>query len=165
MKTAYLSLGSNLRDREQHLGSAIERLESSGIRVIRRSSVYETEPQELRSQPWFLNMVVEVESALFPMQLLHAIQKIEKQLGRKRLVAKGPRTIDIDILLFGGFVVSTSALEIPHPRFPQRRFVLEPLAELAPDLRHPISHKTVREMLAGTRDQIVRRLAGPRQAG
>ena len=157
MKTAYLSLGSNVGDRERHLQSAIDLLDSAGIRVIRRSSMYETEPQDLRSQAWFLNMVVEVETSLFPRQLLHAIQRIEKELGRKRMIAKGPRTIDIDIVLFGSFVVSTAALEIPHPRFPQRRFVLEPLAELAPDLRHPVSHKTVHEMLAGTRDQIVRR--------
>ena len=163
MKTAYLSLGSNVGNREQHLRSAIERLDSAGIRVIRRSSLYETEPQELRGQPWFLNIVLEVETSLFPMQLLHAIQKIEKAMGRKRLVAKGPRTIDIDILLFGGFVVSTTTLQIPHPRFPQRRFVLEPLAELAPDLRHPASHQTVREMLAATRSQIVRRITAPPQ--
>ena len=158
MKTAYLSLGSNIGDREENLRRAIELLESSGAQVIRRSSVYETEPQNLRSQPWFLNMVVEVKTALFPMQLLHAIQKIEKELGRKRVAAKGPRSIDIDILLFANSVISTQALEVPHPRFAQRRFVLEPLAEIAPDLRHPTSRQTAREMLAAVQGQIVRRM-------
>jgi len=156
LKSAYLSLGSNLGAREENLRRALESMESYGVHVIRRSSVYETEPQELRSQPWFLNMAVEVETRLFPMQLLHALQGIEKELGRKRAAAKGPRTIDIDILLFGGFVITTAALEIPHPRFPQRRFVLQPLSEIAPDLRHPVSRKTVREMLGGVNGQKVR---------
>jgi len=156
LKITYLSLGSNIGDREGNLRRALDLLESSGVQVIRRSSIYETEPQELRSQPWFLNMVVEVKTALFPIQLLHAIQKIEKGLGRKRVVAKGPRIIDVDILLYGSFVVATQALEIPHPRFPERRFVLEPLAELAPELRHPVSRKTIREMLSGVRGQKVR---------
>ena len=156
MKITYLSLGSNIGDREGNLRRALDLLESSGVHVMRCSSIYETEPQELRSQPWFLNIVAEAETALFPIQLLHAIQKIEQGMGRKRVVAKGPRIIDVDILLYGSFVVSTQALEIPHPRFPERRFVLEPLAELAPELRHPVSRKTVREMLSVVSGQKVR---------
>ena len=84
----------------------------------------------MRAQPWFLNLVAEAETRLFPLQLLHAIHRVERRLGRERVVDKGPRTIDIDILLFGGFVVDTEELQIPHPRMAARRFVLEPLAEL-----------------------------------
>ena len=158
MKTAYLSLGSNVDDREAHLRRALELLASEETRVVRTSSLYETEPQELRHQPWFFNLVAEIETRLFPMQLLVRAQKIEKELGRKRIVPKGPRTIDIDIVLYGSFVVDTPQLRIPHPGLQDRRFVLEPLAELAPDLRHPVTRRSVREMLAGTAGQIVRKL-------
>ena len=161
MKTVYLSLGSNLENREENLRAALGLLESADVRIVRRSSVYETEPRELRNQPWFLNLAVEVETALFPMQLLGRAQKIEKQLGRQRKVSKGPRTIDIDILLFGNFVIGTPQLTVPHPRMHERRFVLEPLAEIAPDARHPVTRKTVREMLAGTASQIVKRWVPP----
>lgn len=157
MKKAYLSLGSNVGDREQHLRSAIELLERELLRVTRRSAVYETEPRDFRSQPWFLNAVVEVETTLFPMQLLHRVLKIEKEMGRKRTIAKGPRSIDIDILLYGNSVISTSSLTVPHPRMEERRFVLEPLAELAPDLRHPVHRKTIRELMAATAGQTARR--------
>ena len=158
MKTVYLSLGSNLDDREGNLRRALEKLASAEVRVVRVSSIYETEPQDVRQQPWFLNLVAEVETTLFPMQLLNRIRKIEKELGRKRIVAKGPRTIDIDIVLFGNFVIDTPQLGVPHPRMQDRRFVLEPLAELAPDLRHPVTRRSVREMLAGTVGQAVRKL-------
>jgi 2-amino-4-hydroxy-6-hydroxymethyldihydropteridine diphosphokinase len=143
-------------DREAHLLQALEKLEVAGIHVLRRSSIYETEPQDLAHQPWFLNMVVEVESELFPRLLLARTQAIELAMGRRREVAKGPRPIDIDILLFGKFVISTRELEVPHPRMSERRFVLEPLAELAPDLCHPATGKTVREMLANVGAQIVK---------
>jgi 2-amino-4-hydroxy-6-hydroxymethyldihydropteridine diphosphokinase len=156
LKQAFLSLGSNLGDREAHLLDALDRLEAAGIHVLRRSSIYETEPQDLRDQPWFLNLVVEVETELFPRLLLARIQAIELGMGRKRLVSKGPRPIDIDILLVGSFVISTRELQVPHPRMTERRFVLEPLAELAPELVDPVNGKTVREMLAETQAQIVR---------
>jgi 2-amino-4-hydroxy-6-hydroxymethyldihydropteridine diphosphokinase len=167
VKTAYLSLGSNLENREENLRRALELLEAPDVRIKRISSVYETEPQDLRRQPWFLNLVAEVETTLFPMQLLGRIQKVEKDLGRKRIVDKGPRTIDIDIVLFGNFVIDTPRLQTPHARMQDRRFVLEPLAELVPDLRHPVTRRSVREMLAGTAGQIVRRVGalGDRDGG
>lgn len=161
MKTAYLSLGSNLENREENLLRAIELLASPEVRIVRQSSLYETEPQELRNQPWFLNLAVEIETSLFPIQLLGRIHKIEKQLGRQRVVPKGPRTIDIDILIFGNFVIDTAQLQVPHPRMEERRFVLEPLAEIAPDLRHPVSRRTIRELLAGTSGQVVKRRGNP----
>lgn len=157
MKTSYLSLGSNLDDREANLNRALDRLGSPDVHITRVSSIYETEPQDLPNQPWFLNLVVEIETTLFPLQLLARIQKIEKELGRRRIVPKGPRTIDIDILLFGNFVIDNAKLSVPHPRMHERRFVLEPLSELAPDLRHPISRRTVTEMLNETAGQIVKR--------
>lgn len=158
MKTAYLSLGSNLGDREANLRRALLLLASPELRVLRFSSTYETEPQDLRGQPWFLNLVAEIETTLFPLQLLAQIQRIEKALGRKRVVDKGPRTLDIDIVFFGNFVIDTPRLQVPHPRMQDRRFVLEPLAELAPELRHPVTRRTVREMLAATHAQKVSRI-------
>jgi 2-amino-4-hydroxy-6-hydroxymethyldihydropteridine diphosphokinase len=157
LKTAYLSLGSNLGDRDAHLAGAMERLEAAGVRIVRRSSVYETEPQDRRDQPWFLNMVIEVETDLAPLELLAQTQKFEQDMGRQRGELKGPRTIDIDILFYGSSVIATTELEIPHPRLAARRFVLEPMAELAPEMLHPVIRKTVRELLAGTASQIVRR--------
>jgi 2-amino-4-hydroxy-6-hydroxymethyldihydropteridine diphosphokinase len=156
--TVYLSLGSNVGDRQRHLDAALDLLSAAGVSIVRVSRVYETEPQDVRAQPWFLNLVAEAETRLFPLQLLRAMQRVERRLGRKRIVDKGPRTIDIDILLFGGFVVDTEELRIPHPRMTARRFVLEPLAELRPDLRHPVTHASVREMLDAVRDQGARLL-------
>lgn len=124
------------------------------------SSVYETEPMGLREQHWFLNMAVECRTELFPLQLLLRLKTIETSLGRKRIVVNGPRTIDIDIVLYGRAMMSTPALEIPHPRFRERRFVLEPLAELAPDLRDPVTKRTMADLLAGTAGQRVRRWNG-----
>jgi 2-amino-4-hydroxy-6-hydroxymethyldihydropteridine diphosphokinase len=148
LKTVYLSLGSNVGDREEHLRVAMERLgAAAGVVVLRTSRTYETEPVDYTAQRWFLNLVVEAETTLFPKQLLSRTSRIERELGRVRTVAKGPRTIDIDILLYGKAVVQTEILQIPHPRMPERRFVLAPLADLVPDLRHPVTHQTVREML------------------
>lgn len=159
MKRVYLSLGSNVGERESLLERALARLAASGLRLLRVSSVWETEPLERRGQPWFLNLVVEAETDLFPRMLLARLQRIERELGRRRLARKGPRPIDIDLLLYGEAVVHAPDLDVPHPRMAERRFVLEPLAELAPDLRHPISRRTVREMLEATRGQSVRQVA------
>ncbi len=158
MKIVYLSLGSNVGDRETHLARARERLNLDGLRLLRASALYETEPRDVPDQAWFLNQVVEVESSLFPKQLLERTQKLERALGRIPTRPKGPRTIDIDILLYGDTILSTPGLEIPHERLPDRRFVLEPLAELAPDLRHPRTGLTVSEMLARVKNQKVERV-------
>jgi len=147
LKRIYLSLGSNIGDRERNLRQAVERLASQDVRVLHASRIYETEPVDYQDQAWFLNQVVEAETALFPMQLLTRIGRIERELGRVRTVPKGPRTIDIDILFYAAAIVETARLEIPHPRIAERRFVLAPLAELAPDLRHPVTHRSVRQML------------------
>ena len=153
MKTVYLSLGSNIGDREANLRAAVERLG-----VARQSPIYETEPVDYVHQRWFLNLVVELETELFPRQLLARTQKIERELGRVRGIPKGPRTIDIDILLYGSAIVKTPALEIPHPRMAARRFVLAPLADLAPELRHPVTRLSIREMLAAAPPAAVRLL-------
>lgn len=158
MKTIYLGLGSNLGDRHAHLADAIARLQDSDLRITRVSSIYETEPRDLADQPWFLNQVIEAESDLLPRQFLSCIQKVEREMGRKRAIPKGPRIIDIDILLFGDSIVETDDLQIPHPRMLERRFVLEPLAEIAPELRFPITKKTIREMLKSVASQAVRKV-------
>jgi len=158
VKTIYLSLGSNIGERQAHLRAAVERLAAPDLRVLRVSPVYETEPVDYAGQRWFLNLAVEAETELFPMQLLARTQKIERALGRVRGVPKGPRTIDIDILLYARAMVRTGRLEIPHPRMAERRFVLAPLADLAPELRHPVTRRTVREMLDAAPVAVVRRL-------
>jgi 2-amino-4-hydroxy-6-hydroxymethyldihydropteridine diphosphokinase len=160
-KVVYLSLGSNLGDREAELRTALAKLQSHDLQIERVSSLYETEPVEVRDQPQFLNLVVEARTSLYPMRLLLRIANVEREMGRKRSTPKGPRNIDIDILLFGRFIVDTPQLQIPHPRMVERRFVLEPLAELSPDLRHPVTRRTMREILAKAPDQRVRRLPAP----
>jgi 2-amino-4-hydroxy-6-hydroxymethyldihydropteridine diphosphokinase len=156
VKTVYLSLGSNVGERERMLQSALDLLNASGVAIKRVSSVYETEPVDFREQPFFLNLAAEAETRLFPMMLLNRIQKIEMALGRKRAgPPKGPRTIDIDILLYGAARVHSARLEIPHPSMHERRFVLAPMCELAPDLRHPELRGTMRELLARVEGQKV----------
>ena len=141
MKSAYLGLGSNIGDRSRMLQHALAMLADNHLRIVRVSPVYETEPMGVRDQPWFLNAVAEVALDLFPMQLLARIQRIERDMGRKRGKVQGPRPIDIDILLFGRCVIDTPQLVVPHPRLAERRFVLEPLANLAPELRHPVTRR------------------------
>lgn len=147
-KRVYLSLGSNVGDRARHLKTAIERLADLG-KVAAVSSFYETEPVEVTAQPWFLNCAVALDTEMMPRQLMKAILDLEKEMGRRRLQNKGPRTIDIDILLFGNSVVDTKELTIPHPAMHERRFVLEPLVEIAPEARHPVLNRTVRELRDG----------------
>ena len=157
-KTVYLGLGSNLGDRKEHLRRAVEELQGPDLRIVRLSPLYETEPVEYTQQPWFVNQVAEAETGLFPMQLFSRMGRVERALGRVRGIPKGPRVIDIDILFFGRAVVRTAKLEIPHPRIAERRFVLAPLADLTPELRHPVTRKTIREMLEAAPPDKVRRL-------
>ena len=143
--TVYLSLGSNVGDRAENLNQAIVRLGALG-EVVAVSSFYETEPVEVTNQPFFLNCAVELDTEKTPEQLLAGILELEQDMGRRRVQAKGPRNIDVDILLFGDFIVDTKDLSIPHPAMHKRRFVLEPLAEIAPEARHPVLKRTVREL-------------------
>ena len=165
MLGVYLSLGSNIGERARNIARALELLAARGVRVVRQSALYETEPVEMRAQEWFLNGVVEVETEplsseglgggtdLAPRLLMQALLEIERSLGRERVRPKGPRIIDMDILLYGSAVVHEAQLEIPHPRMAERRFVLVPFAEIAPEAVHPVLKKTIRELLGETRDR------------
>jgi 2-amino-4-hydroxy-6-hydroxymethyldihydropteridine diphosphokinase len=156
-KTVYLSLGSNVGDREKNLRAAIAAL--AEVRVTRVSSFYETEPVDLREQPWFLNCIVEGTTKTAGLELLHALREIERRMGSQKLVPKGPRLIDMDILLYGDETIHTPELQVPHPRMLLRKFVLVPLTEIAPNVKHPSWNGTAAEMLAETPDQSqVRRL-------
>jgi 2-amino-4-hydroxy-6-hydroxymethyldihydropteridine diphosphokinase len=162
-KLIYLSLGSNLGDRAANLERAIEALSEIGVRVLRRSSIYETEPVDFLAQPWFLNCVVEAVTSLKPRQLLEELQAIERKLGSRKLVPRGPRIIDLDVLFYEAAVIHSAGIEIPHPRLAERRFVLVPLAELSPELRHPVLRKTAAELLAATKDRSEVRIWHPLQ--
>ncbi len=137
MPTTYLALGSNIGDRENNLREAIRLLRASDLQITKISNIYETEPVDYRDQPWFLNAVLEAQTNLPAAELLATLRNIESQMGSKKAFAKGPRLIDLDILLYGDATIDTPDLQIPHPRMLQRNFVLFPLAEIAPILRHP----------------------------
>jgi 2-amino-4-hydroxy-6-hydroxymethyldihydropteridine diphosphokinase len=156
----YLSLGSNLGDRGANLRDAIAALPAADFRVCEVSSFYESEPVDYLDQPWFLNCVVEGKTASQPLDLLHALRAIESQLGSKKAFAKGPRLLDIDILLFGHLSIDTAELQVPHPRMLQRKFVLAPLAEIAPGLCHAGWPANASALLSASEDpSIVRRLS------
>lgn len=152
MHTVYLSLGSNLGDREAQLRAAIAALGPAAVKIIKVSSFYETEPVDYLDQPWFLNSVVQAETDLAPLDLLHTLQSIEARLGGKKLFRNGPRKLDLDILLYADLSIRDPELEIPHPRLLSRRFVLAPLAEIAPTLRHPSWPASVEHLLAQSGD-------------
>jgi 2-amino-4-hydroxy-6-hydroxymethyldihydropteridine diphosphokinase len=159
-KRVYLSLGSNVGEREENLNRALRALERDHVRVITRSSIYETEPQDVAQQRWFLNLAVECETRHFPLQFLGVIERIQRELGRERgpgAMRWGPRVIDIDVLLFGNLIMDTPQLTIPHPRMLERRFVLEPLLEIAPELRHPGTRELLSKYLGKVAGQKVRK--------
>jgi 2-amino-4-hydroxy-6-hydroxymethyldihydropteridine diphosphokinase len=142
----FISLGSNLGDRRRKLAQAVNLLTENGIKILKKSSLYETEPVGLQEQPWFLNQVLEVETGSLPERLLRVAKRIEKKMGRSPTTAKGPRCIDIDILLADSGIVQTKKLQIPHPELEKRKFVLFPLMEIAPEIMHPILHKKIEEL-------------------
>jgi 2-amino-4-hydroxy-6-hydroxymethyldihydropteridine diphosphokinase len=154
IQNAYVGLGSNLGDRAGYLLLAVRGMLGAGLDVIRLSSIYETEAVEYEKQPAFLNMVAELRGSTLPSaeQTLARLLRIEYALGRTREVRMGPRTIDLDLLIFKDVVSDTEFLKLPHPRIAARRFVLVPLAELAPNLVHPVTQKTISEMLGQTED-------------
>lgn len=162
----YLGLGTNVGDREANLNTALDLLAAEDITVLRYSSLYETAPRDVLDQPWFLNMVVECETRYFPMQLIARLLRIERKMGRDRsprAIQRGPRLIDIDVLLYNKAVINTTRLTVPHPRMFERRFVLEPLLELTPDIKDPITRRPIAEALATVRDQKINKIkrAGP----
>lgn len=152
MAAVYLALGSNLGDRLQNLRDAAARLRAEVFQA-RVSRVYETEPWGVTAQPRFLNMVLAGETGLDPHALLNFAKGIERAMGRMPTLRYGPRIIDIDILLYDDLLIKTGRLEVPHPRLGERRFVLVPLAEIAPELRHPISGVSMRELLERLPDE------------
>jgi len=185
----YLGLGSNIGDREANLREAIARIKALGLEVASESSIYETEPVGFTDQPWFLNQVIETKilagltweygpvlgdpetiATIQGKALLSELLKVEHEMGRERLVANGPRVIDIDLLLFGDMIIAHSKeneewsyidpidVFVPHPRMHLRRFVLEPLCEIAPEVVHPVQKKTCREMLSSLEDASTVRL-------
>ena len=161
-ESVYISVGANLGDRRRNLEQGLASLQDGGVLIKKESSLFETEPVGFREQPWFLNMAIEVETVLPALGLLDLCQRIELAMGRARAFAGAPRLLDLDILFYGNCVIETERLVIPHPRVPERRFVLEPLAQIAPGYVHPVLRQTIGSLLASCRDASVVR---PFQSG
>jgi 2-amino-4-hydroxy-6-hydroxymethyldihydropteridine diphosphokinase len=158
MTTVYIALGTNVGDRDHNLREALRLLKDAGIRILKVSSIYETEPVDYLEQAWFLNAALEAQTDLSPLDLLHKLRAIESAMGSKKPFAKGPRLIDLDILLYNSDTIATAELQIPHPRMLDRRFVLVPLSEIVPNLRHPNWPATTTQLLATLKDpSLVRR--------
>ena len=157
MTRFFLGLGSNLGDRAAFLERALATLKAPDLQIVRVSPVYETAPVGFTDQPAFLNAVAEGLTSISAERLLHRCDCVAQAFKRRRDIPNGPRTIDIDILLYGDESIRSSELDVPHPRYRERRFVLQPLADLEPGLRDPETQRTVEEMLAETTDQVVRR--------
>jgi len=153
MITVYIALGSNVGEREDNLRAALAHLPEVGVHITRVSSVYETEPVDFLDQDWFLNAVLEGQTELDALDLLRALRVIESRMGSKKAFAKGPRLIDLDILLYGNETHDSAELQVPHPRMLTRRFVLAPLAEIAPSLRHPTWKSGAAQLLATLSDR------------
>ena len=158
----YLGLGSNLGDRESHLHAAVAGLRRlDQIHVVRSASIYLTEPKDYVDQPWFLNTVIQADTDLTPEALLERCLAVEREAGRARTVSKGPRTIDVDIIFYGSRVIENTGLSIPHPRYTDRRFVLAPLVEIAPDFRDPRLGVRVQELFDACADSSTVEIYGP----
>lgn len=153
MNTVYIALGTNVGEREANLVQALRLLPEAGVHLRRLSSIYETEPVDYLDQEWFLNMVLEAQTELDALDLLSALRVIEARMGSKKAFAKGPRKIDLDILLFGNETIDTPELQVPHPRMLERKFVLIPLVEIAPSLRHPSWKSGAAHILAASHDR------------
>jgi 2-amino-4-hydroxy-6-hydroxymethyldihydropteridine diphosphokinase len=153
MPTVYIALGSNIGERENNLHEALDLLAEAGLKIKKVSSFYETEPVDYLDQAWFLNAVLEADTALPAVDLLQTLRAIETGMGSKKAFAKGPRLIDLDLLLYANESLNTLELQIPHPRMLDRRFVLVPLAEIAPNLKHPSWPVTTAELLLRTSDK------------
>jgi 2-amino-4-hydroxy-6-hydroxymethyldihydropteridine diphosphokinase len=161
----YLSLGSNIGDRAANLHAAIVSLPAAGVRVRKVSAFYETEPVDYLQQDWFLNCVVEGATEIPAGTLLSRLREIELRMGSRKAIAKGPRILDIDILLYGDDTIATPELQVPHPRMTQRRFVLVPLVEIAPAVQHPSWHASAADLLAATTDRSEVRRFDPAKQG
>ncbi len=148
----FLSLGSNQGDRKKNIAQALSLLQEKGVEIRRVSSLYETEPVDVVSQPWFYNRLAEVQASVEPDSFLTLIKSIEQKMGRDARMKKKPRTIDIDIIMAEDEVIHAEDLEIPHPRMQKRNFVLVPFAEISPDTVHPVLKKHIRELLEGSND-------------